>query len=248
MEHYLYLTLDLGSILVPILFSFQPWAPIARRLNSVVPAIIIPATVFLIWDIWFTGMGVWGFSPRYLTGIYFFNLPIEEVLFFICIPYACLFSYEAINHLRKEEPLPNYGLRITVVLIIGLTITGIRYIDRWYTSVTFISLAAFLLILQLTLRPRFLGRFYFAYLFILIPFFIVNGVLTGTGLPQPVVWYDNTENLGIRMLTIPFEDTFYGMLLLMMNVTIYEYLERRKGRGHNAAPSSSSYSSTPGSA
>lgn len=228
MQHYLYLALDLGSIIVPLLFSFHPKADLAGKWKSIIPAILIPAIPFLIWDNWFTGMGVWGFTPKYLTGIYLMNLPLEEVLFFICIPYACLFTYVAVNYFKKEEPLPNHGLRITVVLIIGLTITGLRYIDRWYPSVTFISLAVYLLALQWMVKPKYLGRFYYAYLFILIPFFIVNGILTGTGLDEPVVWYNNAENIGIRMFTIPFEDTFYGMLLILMNVSIFEFLQGKR--------------------
>ena len=111
--------------------------------------------------------------------------------------------------------------------MIGLLVIGLKNYNHWYTSVTFIGTALYLLFLITVVKPTYLGRFYFAYLFILIPFFIVNGILTGTGLPEPVVWYNNNENLGIRMLTIPFEDTFYGMLLILMNVSIFEYLQKR---------------------
>ena len=75
-----------------------------------------------------------------------------------------------------------------------------------------------------------MGRFYFMYLVILLPFFLVNGALTGMFSPEAVVWYDNTQNLGIRIGTIPIEDSVYGLLLLLMNVTIYEALQSRSKR------------------
>ena len=57
---------------------------------------------------------------------------------------------------------------------------------------------------------------------------MMNGILTGTFLDAPVVWYNNSENLGLRIGTIPFEDTFYGMLLLLMIVTRMEHLQRKQ--------------------
>ena len=54
----------------------------------------------------------------------------------------------------------------------------------------------------------------------IIPFLIVNGFLTAI----PVVLYNDAENLGVRIYSIPFEDTFYGMLLVLMNIVLYEKL------------------------
>jgi lycopene cyclase domain-containing protein len=104
---------------------------------------------------------------------------------------------------------------------------GIYYIGQWYTGVTFILTALFLSYQMLRLRPRYMGRFYFAFIFILIPFFLVNGILTGSFIEEPVVLYNDNENLGIRIGTIPIEDTFYGMLLVLMSITLAEELEAR---------------------
>jgi lycopene cyclase domain-containing protein len=104
--------------------------------------------------------------------------------------------------------------------------------ERWYTSVTFLVLAFFLTYQLIKLKPRYMGRFYFAFLFILVPFFVTNGLLTGSWISGEVVWYNDAENLGIRMGTIPFEDTFYGMLLILMNITIYEWLQERERWKH----------------
>jgi lycopene cyclase domain-containing protein len=227
-ERYLYLWLNLLSISLPLIFSFYPAAPFYKKWKSLWVAILIPAIVFVVWDEWFTQMGIWGFNPRYLTGIYLGSLPLEEVLFFICIPYACVFTYFALNHLVKTDYFGPYQNRITWALVFLLLVFGVFNITKWYTAVTFISLAAYLVILAVWIKPGYLGRFYFAYLFILIPFFIVNGILTGSFIEQEVVWYNPAEQLDIRMGTIPVEDTFYGMLLILMNVSILEYLEKKK--------------------
>jgi lycopene cyclase domain-containing protein len=73
-----------------------------------------------------------------------------------------------------------------------------------------------------------LNKFYFSYLVLLIPFTIVNGILTGTGLEEPVVWYNDLENMGFRILTIPFEDVFYGMLLITFECHSFEIQNKVK--------------------
>jgi lycopene cyclase domain-containing protein len=72
-----------------------------------------------------------------------------------------------------------------------------------------------------------LGRFYLGYVVSLIPFLMVNGLLTGSFLEEPIVWYNDAENLGLRIGTIPVEDSVYMLLLLMMNTTIYEWLKAK---------------------
>jgi lycopene cyclase domain-containing protein len=227
MERFLYLTIDLLSILFPFIFSFYPKANFSKKWKYLWPAILFPALFFIAWDEWFTSMGVWGFNPRYISGVYFFHLPIEEVLFFICIPYACVFTYEAVNFLSPKDHFIKYHRFISIVLAALLFFVGLLNLDKWYTCSTFLLCAAFVA-LQIFWKSNYMSRFYFAFIFILIPFFIVNGLLTGSGIEEEVVWYNDAENLGIRMGTIPFEDTFYGMLMILMNISIFEWMQKKK--------------------
>lgn len=227
MEKYLYLTINLSAFIVPFLASFYSKAPFYKKWKHLSIAILATATLFVVWDEVFTEAGIWGFNPRYIMGIYIGSLPLEEVLFFICIPYACVFTYFALTHLVEKDYLFPHQELISSGLVIVLLVMGMYYFERKYTGVTFVLLGLFMAFQMLKLRPRYMGRFYFAFGFILVPFFIVNGILTGTGIDQEVVWYNNHENLGIRLGTIPIEDVFYGLLLILMNVVIFEWLEER---------------------
>jgi lycopene cyclase domain-containing protein len=224
---YTYLLINLLSVLFPFIFSFHPKLNYYKKFKFLFPAMLITAIGFIAWDILFTQWGVWGFNPKYLTGIYFFNLPIEEVLFFICIPFSSIFIHEALKAYNIKDYFINYEKRITGTLITVSVLMAVFFHDKYYTCTTFALNAAFLIIHPL-FKIKSLSRFYFAYLIILIPFFIVNGLLTGTGLEEPIVWYNNDENLGIRMLTIPIEDAFYGMLMLLLSVSLMEIFEREK--------------------
>jgi lycopene cyclase domain-containing protein len=221
-ERYLYLTIDLLSIAMPLAFSFMPQANFYKKWRFLWPGIAITGILFIVWDMAFTHMGVWGFNPRYVSGLYLYNLPIEEVLFFICIPYSSVFLYEALNYFFKRDVFETYTPSISIMLVMFLLTLGLMNTGRWYTGVTFIACAIFIALTQWRWKAPWLGRFYFAYIFVLIPFFIVNGILTGSFIDEPVVWYNESEILGLRMGTIPFEDTFYGMLMLMMTVAIFE--------------------------
>jgi len=96
--------------------------------------------------------------------------------------------------------------------------------EKAYTFWNFLYTSAFLLFLQFS-KPLWLGKLYRAYAVGLLGFFMVNGVLTGTGIAEEVVWYNSEEFMGIRMITIPVEDTFYGFLLIAMNTWWYEKLK-----------------------
>lgn len=222
-----YLWINILSISVPFIATFDKRLKFHHQWKYLFPAMVATMVVFIPWDVFKTEAGVWGFNATYLLDIYFINLPLEEWLFFIAIPYACLFTYHAFEYLIKKDYLGKYSNAITATLIAALLIVAAANPERTYTFVTFLVTAVFLTLHLFVFKVKYLGRFYFTYIVVLIPFFIVNGALTGSFTPEPVVWYDDTRNLGIRLFTIPIEDAVYGLLLLLMNTTIYEWLRER---------------------
>ncbi len=224
---YLYLLVDFFTIIIPFIFSFHPKLKFHKTWKAFFPAVFITGLYFILWDMYYTHLGVWGFNEQYLTGINIFNLPIEEILFFFCIPYSCVFTFHCLL-LPMEKKWPHRKKDIlTPIFIIVFIIIGIIYYPNLYTSVTFFSLAVVLAIAHYFLKVTWLINFYIVYAVLLIPFTIVNGVLTGTGLENPIVWYNENEIIGLRILTIPVEDVFYGMELILINLLIYKFLLKK---------------------
>lgn len=212
-------------IIVPLIASFHQKSPFYKEWRWFVPANIAVAVLFLIWDAAFTRMGIWGFNDDYIMGIRLGNLPLEEVLFFICIPYACTYTYYVLSKYIKFS-FAQLARQRTYLLVGVLLLLVVFNYDRLYTTITFFFLSIFLVLLMRQ-KVNYIDSFYITYLIILIPFFVSNGLLTGSWLDSPIVWYNDDHNLGIRLFTIPVEDTMYALLMLLMNISGYEWLKSK---------------------
>ena len=228
MEQYTYLLINFFSLLVPFILSFESRIGYYKKWKYLFPAMTVTAVFFIVWDSIFTANGVWGFNPKFVTGRSVFNLPVEEILFFFSIPYSSIFAYEALKLLR----IADFGFWISRVIsfvLLAICVLGvILFHDKAYTFYTCLFLGILLLLQLVWFKGEYMSRFYSAYLVILIPFTIVNGLLTGSWIGEPVVWYNNDENMAIRFLTIPVEDVFYGMLMLLLSVSIYEIIKEKE--------------------
>ncbi|CAL2076585.1 Lycopene cyclase [Tenacibaculum sp. 190524A05c] len=199
-----------------------------KHWKAVLLSLTIVATIFLIWDAIFTQNGVWGFNPDYHLPFLLFGMPIEEWMFFFCIPYASIFIHYSLEYFKPNLLIPQSITRaITITIVVILIPILIYNFGKAYTTVNYLFLIA-LLVVSFFYGIEHLRRFYIAFLIILIPFFIVNGILTGTGLEEPVVWYNNDENLGIRLLTIPVEDIGYAFTMLFGNVFLIEKFKKKE--------------------
>lgn len=223
---YLYLLLNLGSVSVPFIFSFHPKLKFYNYWKPLALGILISMLIFIPWDVFFTKQGIWGFNDTYFLGPKFFGLPFEEWLFFICIPYACVFTHYALLYYFPKMALSESTTKLISYVFIGLlSILSILNYDKWYTLINF-SVAAILLSIVIIKKPSLLQSYYLTFLVMLIPFFIVNGILTGSFIENEVVWYNNNENLGIRLFTIPIEDSVYAFTLILISIFTIECFKK----------------------
>jgi lycopene cyclase domain-containing protein len=227
MDKYYYLLINIFTISVPLIRGFEPRIRFFSRWKGLLLGLIAAGIPFIIWDVIFTAKGIWGFNETYLTGFKLINLPIEEWLFFITVPVACIFIYEVLILFVKKDILAPMAYPITYALIVILFVFGFLNIKLAYTAVTFLLTAAYLLFIVVFTKPDYLGRFYLGYLVSLFPFIIVNGILTGSFIPDEIVWYNDSGNLSVRLFTIPIEDTVYMLLLLIINTSVYEWWKNR---------------------
>lgn len=221
--HYTYLLILFLAFAGPLFLSFDKKVFFYKKWKFAIPAIILPALFYIAWDSWFTRIGVWSFNEKYILGIRLINLPIEEILFFFIMPYCCIFIYECLliyfQNLKRTRLTDKIMGAIGIILIV----LSLFYRQKMYTASVFIFISLFIAVI-LSFRNFFRNFnttvFLVSYSIILFPFLVVNGFLTAL----PVVLYNDQENLGFRLYTIPFEDVFYGMLLFMMNIAVYEKL------------------------
>ncbi|MBN2522037.1 MAG: lycopene cyclase domain-containing protein [Bacteroidales bacterium] len=222
----LYLTLEFSSIIIPAVLSFDKKVEFYKNWPVLFPSLIITGTFFIIIDIIFTMGEIWGFNPGYHSGIMLVYMPLEEWLFFIVIPYASIFIHYVLSAYFPELILPDKITRIiSVVIMIVSLVTVITSFQRTYTAVFFLIILIILFLMMFD-KSRLLNRFFLTFPVILIPFIIVNGILTGSFIADEVVWYNNEEITGIRIFTIPVEDFVYCFSLILLNLLLMNYFRK----------------------
>lgn len=216
----------LFSILGPFALSFDKKVNFIGYCKPLLLSIICVGIPFLIWDEFFTQLQVWGFNPTYLLGIYLGHLPLEEVLFFLVVPYCCVFVHEVLKAYfpnAKLNVLTKFFSLVMLVLSIALVILN----PSNYYTLSACALTAIYISIALIRKFHWFPSFAFTYLVCLIPFLIVNGILTGSVTAEPIVWYSEKHIIGLRILTIPFEDLFYNFSLLFPIIWIFENLRTK---------------------
>ncbi|MDD5255847.1 MAG: lycopene cyclase domain-containing protein [Candidatus Omnitrophica bacterium] len=87
---------------VPFLLSFYPPLKFYRKPLALAASIAVVLAVFGAWDVFAVWRGHWYFDPGAVFSMRVINLPLEETLFFVVIPFCCIFTWEAMKYLIQR--------------------------------------------------------------------------------------------------------------------------------------------------
>jgi len=90
------------AITLPLEFLFG--ARVWRRPRHLVAAMAIPLAIFVVWDVVAIARHHWEYNPQYVTGwVLPFDLPVEELAFFLVIPICSLLTLEAVRRVLRRD-------------------------------------------------------------------------------------------------------------------------------------------------
>jgi len=101
MDHWQYLIV-LGACLA-ITLPLEIFRPgVYRQAWRAARAVLPVAAAFVLWDEIAIAAHIWRYNTAYVTGVSIpFDMPIEEVLFFLVIPVCALLTYNAVTAILR---------------------------------------------------------------------------------------------------------------------------------------------------
>jgi lycopene cyclase domain-containing protein len=89
-----------ATLPLELVFGARVW----RRPRRLVAALALPVAIFVVWDMIAIARDHWGYNPEYVTGWRLpFDLPVEELVFFLVIPICSLLTLEAVRRVLGRD-------------------------------------------------------------------------------------------------------------------------------------------------
>lgn len=226
MQPYTYLLINFLTAIVCFIFSFDKRIQFNKHFHAFLKASMLVAIPFIAWDVWFTDHQVWSFNTDYTIGLIILGLPIEEMFFFICIPFSCVFTYFCLNKFFNLDWANAFNNMIVFISVIVCILMTLLHHNKTYTLVTALATATTLIYLHFIIRAPWIGQASLIFSILMLGFFPVNGILTGTGLESAIVNYNPQKFLNIRIFTIPIEDAVYGYTQFLLNIYLFKIFQK----------------------
>ena len=98
-----YLLLNILIILFPLILSFENKISFYKKFFPLLISTVITGIIFIVWDSVAVIRNDWSFNGEYVSSIKIFNLPPEEILFFVTVPYSIIFTFVCVRYYFKDK-------------------------------------------------------------------------------------------------------------------------------------------------
>lgn len=199
------------------------WVPAFwRQWRSAVRALLLVSIPFIVWDMLAAHAGHWFFNPTYTLAGRLYGLPIEEVLFFVTVPLACMVVWVLLARMAQPNAAvaPRYVVKAVLYgVAAALVLLAAISEGRTYTRLALLAAAGTCLVLLWRVQLAVTKRFVLFQACSFGLFMLCNTLLTAL----PIITYGAAAVTGWRVGTIPVEDFLYNFALVNLFLVAYEF-------------------------
>jgi lycopene cyclase domain-containing protein len=221
MAEFVYYIFNIAVFLPVLMLSVFGKVKIHNKKANFARAYAFVSIPFVLWDIWAAMEGHWYFSNTYITQFRVAGLPVEEILFFLTVPFAMTYVWYVMGYYVSQTPKMYVRYIKRALMVAGLLCIFLSAYN-WslaYTRWAFLAagITCFMLVRARSLHTK---QFVIFQGVLLLLFIFFNSYLTAL----PVILYGQQSYLNFRVGTIPLEDFFFNFALI--NLFLVAFLQK----------------------
>ncbi len=219
-----FLLLTLGLLLLPLIFHVDKRIFKDGNFRAALGASLISAIVFSAMVIVLQLFQILDFNIDSTIGIVFKEIPLEQYLLNFSFSFTAISLYQYLNVKFPNNDLQKYSLALSNLLL-GLCVAFLFFgYPKWYTLLTFATLLILLFLIEYVGKLRFMYRAYRAFVVLLIPFYLVYGVLFW----NETLLVAKNQLTGMYLAKIPVENHFIALSALLLSVYMFEFFKSKR--------------------
>lgn len=222
MREFTYYLFNILVFLPVLVLSFVTDVKPHRHLLGLLAGYLFVSFPFMVWDVWAVAAGHWHFNEAYVTGPYLFDVPLEEYLFFLTVPFAAVYVWGLVKKFVADRSLAGIFPLLVFGIVGGISVWMlINFWDNGYTrSAAIASLIAVLV--AASSRIAYTWRFWTFQLLLLGLFLVFNSILT----MLPIISYGPDAIIGFKIGDIPIEDFLFNFAFINLFLLVFNAADR----------------------
>lgn len=224
MIKFAFLFLALGLIVLPFVLQFDKKFFKEGTLPAAIGASLVSGVIFSAITLAMQLAGLLHFDTASTIGLIIGGVPLEQYLLNFSFAFAASGLYQYLNMKFPKNDLQKYSLAVSNLLL-GLCVAFLFFgYTKWYTMFTFATLTVVLFLIEYVGSLRFMYKAYRAFLVMLVPFYLVYGILFWNG----VLRVAKNQLTGMFVAKIPIETHFIALSMVLVSVYVFEFLMRKR--------------------